>query len=96
MSAVRELAMTAREFDAEEALKLGFISRVVPGGRDQVISGYIRSDSPNAQLIAGQLPHWRLQRPLLLSLQLPLWGPSICYYTHKITRMDLCLLHESG
>jgi len=96
MSAVRELAMTAREFDAEEALRLGFISRVVPGGRDQVISVYIRPGCPNTPLIVGQLQRWRLRRLSLPSLQLLFWGPSICYYTRRITRMDLRLLQKYG
>jgi len=36
-SLLRELAYTARNFSAPEAEKLGLVSRVVPGGRDQVV-----------------------------------------------------------
>jgi delta(3,5)-delta(2,4)-dienoyl-CoA isomerase len=37
MSAVREWAFTTQEFSAEDALRVGFVSKVVPGGRDEVI-----------------------------------------------------------
>jgi delta(3,5)-delta(2,4)-dienoyl-CoA isomerase len=36
-SIVRELAFTARFFDAKEAKGIGFLSRVVQGGRDGVV-----------------------------------------------------------
>lgn len=36
-SLLRELAYTARNFSASEAEKLGLVSQVVPGGRDQVV-----------------------------------------------------------
>ncbi|KAJ7076614.1 Delta2-dienoyl-CoA-isomerase, partial [Mycena crocata] len=36
-SLARELAYTSRIFSAEDALQLGLLSRVVPGGRDEVI-----------------------------------------------------------
>ncbi|KAH7338338.1 ClpP/crotonase-like domain-containing protein [Rhizoctonia solani] len=36
-SLLRELAFTAREFGPTEAIQLGMISRVVEGGRDQVL-----------------------------------------------------------
>lgn len=36
-SAVRELAFTSRNFGAAEAHNLGFVSKVVKGGRDQVL-----------------------------------------------------------
>ena len=36
-SVARELCYTCREFDAEEALRIGFLSRVVKGGRDGVL-----------------------------------------------------------
>ena len=35
-SAVRELALTARNFGAEEAKDVGFVSKVVKGGRNEV------------------------------------------------------------
>ncbi len=37
-SLVRELAYTARPFSTQEAQQIGFVSRVVPGGRDEVVS----------------------------------------------------------
>ncbi|KAF8339795.1 ClpP/crotonase [Cantharellus anzutake] len=37
-SLLRELAFTARPFSAEEALKLGLVSKVVPGSRNEVLS----------------------------------------------------------
>ena len=36
-SLAAELTYTARPFSAEEALKLGLVSRVVEGGRDKVV-----------------------------------------------------------
>lgn len=36
-SAVRELALTARPFGASEALNIGFVNKVVKGGRDEVL-----------------------------------------------------------
>ncbi|KAF8512316.1 ClpP/crotonase-like domain-containing protein [Hysterangium stoloniferum] len=55
-SAVRELAYTARNFGAEEAQHLGFVSKVIKGGRDEVVAaaletaGLIASKSPIAVL----------------------------------------------
>ncbi len=37
MSAVREWAFTTEEFSAEDALRVGFVSKVAPGGRDEAI-----------------------------------------------------------
>lgn len=39
---VRELCFTAREFDAEEALKMGFLSKVVKGGKEEVLKEAIQ------------------------------------------------------
>lgn len=36
-SIARELALTAREFDADEAARIGFLSKVVDGGREEVV-----------------------------------------------------------
>lgn len=36
-SLARELAYTARPFKAEEAVKMGFVSRVVQGGHKDVV-----------------------------------------------------------
>lgn len=35
----RELALTAREFGAEEAHRIGFVGKVTKGGREGVIGG---------------------------------------------------------
>ncbi|KAG8896850.1 hypothetical protein FRB99_008609 [Tulasnella sp. 403] len=51
-SAVRELALTAREFDATEANQLGFVSKVVQGGRQQVIDAAVEL----AKVIASKSP----------------------------------------
>ncbi|GJJ08999.1 hypothetical protein Clacol_003220 [Clathrus columnatus] len=51
-STLRELAYTARNFDAEEARQFGFIGKVVPGGRDEVIAAALET----AQLIATKSP----------------------------------------
>lgn len=37
MSAVREWAFTTQEFSAEDALRIGFVSKVIPGGRDEAV-----------------------------------------------------------
>lgn len=55
-SLVHELAYTARNFTAAEAERMGFVSRVVPGGRDDVVraalalAGVIAQKSPVAVL----------------------------------------------
>lgn len=36
-SLLRELALTARNFGGEEAMRLGLISKIVDGGREQVL-----------------------------------------------------------
>ncbi|KAF7301029.1 Delta-2 dienoyl-CoA isomerase [Mycena indigotica] len=53
-SMLHELAYSAKMFNAEDALRMGLISRVVPGGRDEVIhaalelAGIIATKSPIA------------------------------------------------
>lgn len=37
MSWVKEVALTSREFGAEEAARVGFVSDVLPGGREEVV-----------------------------------------------------------
>jgi enoyl-CoA hydratase/carnithine racemase len=37
-SRVRELVLTGRDFDSQEALKIGFLSEVVSGGLEEVTS----------------------------------------------------------
>lgn len=48
-SLLRELAYTARAFSAPEALSLGFVSKVVPGGRDEVIAAAVELATVIAQ-----------------------------------------------
>ncbi|KAG8819900.1 hypothetical protein FRC19_009423 [Serendipita sp. 401] len=52
MSAIREMAFTGREFNAEEALRIGFISRIVPGGREGVVATALET----AKVIAAKSP----------------------------------------
>ncbi|KAF8519165.1 ClpP/crotonase [Gautieria morchelliformis] len=51
-SGVREFAYTARNFGPDEAEKMGFVSKVVSGGRDEVISAALET----AALIASKSP----------------------------------------
>ncbi|KAH9836817.1 ClpP/crotonase-like domain-containing protein [Rhodofomes roseus] len=51
-SLMHELAYTAREFSAAEAEKLGFVSRVVQGGRDDVLAAALQT----ARLISEKSP----------------------------------------
>jgi enoyl-CoA hydratase/carnithine racemase len=48
----RELALTGRMFDATEAEKIGFVSRVVNGGREEVEKEAVKM----AALIASKSP----------------------------------------
>ncbi|EJD04628.1 ClpP/crotonase [Fomitiporia mediterranea MF3/22] len=48
-SLTSELAYTARPFGPSEAQALGFISRVVPGGRDEVIKAAVETASKIAE-----------------------------------------------
>lgn len=49
---IRELALTAREFDSNEAFKFGFVSKVVEGGKKEVEAAAIET----AKLIASKSP----------------------------------------
>lgn len=51
-SLVRELTYTARGFSADEARELGLVSRVVEGGRDEVV----REALALATFVAGKSP----------------------------------------
>ncbi|KAF9473532.1 Delta2-dienoyl-CoA-isomerase [Pholiota conissans] len=51
-SLLRELTYTARAFSAAEAEKLGLVSKVVPGGRDEVVKEALDL----AKFIAGKSP----------------------------------------
>jgi delta(3,5)-delta(2,4)-dienoyl-CoA isomerase len=54
-SAIREWALTGKGFSAEEALRFGFVSKVIEGGRDEVIGKFC-----NARRFIGHLhssPH---------------------------------------
>ena len=49
---VYELTLTGREFSAAEAERMGFVSRVVPGSRDEVVRAAVET----AKLIAEKSP----------------------------------------
>ena len=51
-SLLNELVYTARNFSAAEAEKLGLVSRVLEGGRDEVLAAALQT----AQLIAEKSP----------------------------------------
>jgi len=51
-SLIRELAYTARNFTAQEALSLGLVSKVIPGGRSEVVAAALET----AKLIAAKSP----------------------------------------
>jgi len=51
-SLLRELAFTSRVFEAEEAQKLGLVSKVVQGGKDQVLAEALKL----AKQIASKSP----------------------------------------
>jgi len=51
-SLARELAMTTRVFSADEAYRMGFISRAIEGGRDEVITAALQT----ARTIASKSP----------------------------------------
>jgi len=51
-SLLRELAFTARPFNAEEARKLGLVSKVVPGSKDEVLAEALKL----AKKIASKSP----------------------------------------
>ena len=42
-SLARELAMSGRRFNAQEAKEIGFLSAVVPGSRKEVTGQYLKS-----------------------------------------------------
>ncbi|KAJ9478004.1 Enoyl-CoA hydratase/isomerase [Pseudozyma hubeiensis] len=44
-SLARELCYTAREFDAAEAREIGFLSKVVDGGREEVVAAAVKTAS---------------------------------------------------
>lgn len=87
-SAIREWAMTGQDFSAEEALRVGFVSRVVQGGRDEVIGKicYARRFVDVYTLSLMQAPLSRLQRQLLPNLLSQSSEQSIFYYMRKTTR----------
>ncbi|KAF8318390.1 ClpP/crotonase [Clavulina sp. PMI_390] len=51
-SLLRELAFTARPFDAKEAYTLGLVSRVIEGGREEVFAAALET----AKVIAAKSP----------------------------------------
>lgn len=59
-SLARELALTGRKFDAQEAKDIGFVSDVVQGGRKEVVGEYSIYPSVQAYELdtdATQLEH---------------------------------------
>ena len=60
-SMVNELTYTARDFGAAEAEKMGLVSKVVPGGRDEVVraalqvAGAIAKKSPIAVMTSKKV-----------------------------------------
>ncbi|KAL0959103.1 hypothetical protein HGRIS_014400 [Hohenbuehelia grisea] len=52
-SLLNELAFSTKQFSAAEAEKLGFVSKVVPGGRDEVVAEALTL----AQTIASKSPY---------------------------------------
>ncbi|KAL5634124.1 hypothetical protein ACGC1H_006076 [Rhizoctonia solani] len=64
-SLLRELAFTAREFGPREAVQLGMVSRVVEGGRDDVLGAALEL----AKVIAAKSPWlWLEQRDFYCTL----------------------------
>ena len=51
-SLVREICYTARPFSGAEAREIGFVSRVVDGGKDEVVKA-------GAWVVHGQSMSWR-------------------------------------
>ncbi|SCV70102.1 BQ2448_1496 [Microbotryum intermedium] len=51
-SLLNELALTARNFDPQEAYQLGLVSKVVPGGKD----GVLKAALDTAKVIASKSP----------------------------------------
>ncbi|SPO29104.1 related to delta3,5-delta2,4-dienoyl-coa isomerase precursor [Ustilago trichophora] len=51
-SLARELCYTARDFGATEARQIGFLSKIVQGGRDQVVAAAVET----ASIIASKAP----------------------------------------
>lgn len=65
-SLLRELALTARNFDAEEAMALGLVSKVVQGGREAVLKVALET----ARVIAGSFSRcFRVPRNRWLIIQ---------------------------
>lgn len=55
-SLVRELALTGRNFKADEAERMGFVSRVIKGGRAEVVSKSCRLIITASLLSVNGLP----------------------------------------
>ncbi|EST07860.1 Crotonase superfamily [Kalmanozyma brasiliensis GHG001] len=51
-SLARELCFSAREFDSAEAREIGFLSKVVDGGREEVVDAAVKT----ASIIASKAP----------------------------------------
>lgn len=70
MSFVKEIAYTARDFTAAEALQYGFVSKVVGGGRDEAVdkamevAKVIVEKSPVAVDSSKELLNYSVGRPV--------------------------------
>jgi enoyl-CoA hydratase/carnithine racemase len=55
-SFAKEIFFTARQFDAQEALAMGLVNRVVPGAQlETYVQGYAEAIAANAPLTVGSI-----------------------------------------
>ena len=59
-SLTRDVAVSARDFPAEEALRAGFLSKVVPGGQKAVLRAYsFQKFNQKLNSVVPILIHWK-------------------------------------